>query len=324
MRVRLTQIDGALPNVALMKLSHWHRAQGDRVFVTRDLERGLFEEPYERVYGSAIFSFSDARVRRFAEAWPDAILGGTGTNSIATVEEVIGEPEYEHQDYTGWPSFDASIGFTQRGCRLKCKFCVVPQKEGKNRSINTIAGIWRGDPWPKHLHLLDNDFFGQPPEQWRARIAEIRDCGFKVCISQGVNVRLIDDESAEALASIEYRNTKFNARRLYTAWDNLRDERVFFAGVDRLERAGIPPKHLMTYMLIGFDPLETWDRIWHRFNRMVERGIEPYPMVYRRDRADLRAFQRWVITGLYRAVPFDEYRASARSREALSESLELA
>jgi hypothetical protein len=57
-------------------------------------------------------------------------------------------------------------------------------------------------PWPKHLHLLDNDFFGQPREQWQARVEEIRSGGFKVCLNQGINVRMIDDESAAALASI--------------------------------------------------------------------------------------------------------------------------
>lgn len=80
-----------------------------------------------------------------------------------------------------------------------------------------------------------------------------------------------------------------------------------------LERAGIPPKHLMAYMLIGYDPLETWTRIWHRFNRMVERGIDPYPMVYDRRRADLLCFQRWVITGLYRHVPWPEYQRETKS-----------
>jgi hypothetical protein len=192
----------------------------------------------------------------------------------------------------------------------------VPAKEGKNRSVATIADIWRGESWPKHLHLLDNDFFGQPAEQWRARIAEIRDGGFKVCLSQGINVRLIDDEAAAALATIEYRNTKFNERKLYTAWDNIGDERIFFRGVDTLGRAGIPAKHLMAYMLVGFDPLETWPRIWHRFNRMIEIGIEPYPMVYNRSRKDLTKFARWVATGLYRAVPFEEYDASMKGTAA--------
>jgi hypothetical protein len=77
-----------------------------------------------------------------------------------------------------WAGFAASIGFTQRGCRLKCG--VVPKKEGKPRSVNSIYSIWRGEPWPKHLHLLDNDFFGQPREQWEARIDEIKRGNFKV------------------------------------------------------------------------------------------------------------------------------------------------
>lgn len=309
MNVRLTQIDGALPNLALMRLASWHRAQGDDVTVTRAIERDLFEPDYGRVYGSVIFAFSEHRVERFVKAWPGAIVGGTGTISNATVDDIVGD--HRGVDYSGYPDFTESIGFTQRGCRLKCKFCVVPKKEGKNRSTNTIADIWRGNPHPKKLHLLDNDFFGQ--QEWRERIAEIRDGGFRFCLSQGINVRLIDDEAAAALASIEYRDTKFSRRTLYTAWDNLGDERVFFRGVDTLERAGVPPTNLMAYMLIGFDPLETWPRIWHRFNRMVERGIKPYPMVYNRRRADLLCFQRWVVTGLYRIVPWGDYERSTKS-----------
>lgn len=115
---------------------------------------------------------------------------------------------------------------------------------------------------------------------------------------------------------MQYRDTKFKERRLYTAWDNLKDEEIFFRGVDMLESAGVPPKHLMTYMLIGFDKAETWDRIWHRFNRMVERGIMPYPMVYDRSRKDLLAFQRWVITGLYRVVPWNEYQRETKTEES--------
>lgn len=315
MRVRITQIDGKLPNVALMKLSHWHKAQGDEVVVTRALERDMFDGHFDRVYGSAIFScFGGERVERFQKAWPEAIVGGTGTFSTQTVEQVIGQDEYEHLDYAGWPDFEHSIGFSQRGCRLKCKFCVVPGKEGKNRSLNTIEAIWRGDSHPKNILLLDNDFFGQA--EWRERIAEIRDGGYRVCFSQGINVRLIDDEAAEALATIKYRDTKFTRSRLYTAWDNLRDERVFFNGVDRLERYGIPPRNLTVYMLVGYDPLETWERLWHRFNAMVARGVEPYVMVYHQTCKDLKKFQRWANRHLYRSVPFDQYDASIKGATA--------
>jgi hypothetical protein len=314
LNVRLTQLDGALPNLALMKLAHWHKAQGDSVTVTRHIEPQLDEPAYDKVYGSAIFKFSQDRLLRFQRQWPGAVIGGTGTPFVHTVEEVIAVPEYEFYDYSGYPDFTDSLGFTQRGCRLKCKFCVVPTKEGKNRSLNPVSAIWRGEPYPKHLNILDNDFFGQP--EWRERVAEIRDGGFKVCIQQGINVRLIDDTSAKALATIQYRDTKFKERRLYTAWDNLGDERIFFKGVDTLEANGIPAKHLRAYMLIGFDKSETWDRIWHRFNKMVERGIEPYPMVFDRSRKDLTRFQRWVITGLYRAVPFEQYDASMKGSAA--------
>jgi hypothetical protein len=312
-RVRITQIDGALPNVALMRLAHWHKTQGDSVHVTRHIERDLFEqEAYDAVYGSCIFSFSRERLDRFMMQWPGAIVGGTGTGGGATIEQLIGD--YEFYDYEGYDKFDASIGFTQRGCRLKCKFCVVPQKEGKNRSTGTIAQIWRGDPYPKHIHLLDNDFFGQPG--YREVVEEIRAGDFKVCFSQGINTRLITDEAAEALATIKYSDTKFSRRRLYTAWDNLKDEKVFFTGVERLAKAGIPPTQLMAYMLIGYDPLENWDRIWQRFNKMVALGIDPYPMVYNDKRTDLKCFQRWVITRTYKTTPWDEYRRETKSNES--------
>lgn len=320
MRVRLTQIDGALPNMALMRLAHWHKAKGDDVHVTREIAPTLFEDvAYDRVYGSSIFvnlpgSFD--RREMFKQEWPNAILGGTGTSNTTTVEDIIGG-DWNGIDYEGYPDFDASIGFTQRGCRLKCGFCVVPKKEGKNRPVSSIWDIWRGDPWPKKIHLLDNDFFGNP--EWRERIKEIREGKFRVCISQGINTRLIDDEAAEALATIQYRNTKFNERKLYTAWDNIGDEKRFFDGVDRLERAGVPPTHLMAYMLIGYDIAETWERIWYRFKRMTDRGIEPYPMVFKRQRTDLLCFQRWVITGLYR-VPkcsWDKYERETKTEASV-------
>jgi hypothetical protein len=316
MSVRITHIDGKLPNMALMAISAFHRAKGDEIHFTRDVERGLFEPVYDKVYGSCIFQFNANRLHRFKTAFPEAIVGGTGALSPLQVADVIDATA--GLDYSLYPDFSGSIGFTQRGCRLSCKFCVVPQKEGKNKSASTIAEIWRGPGFKKHLHLLDNDFFGQPREQWKARVKEIQEGGFRVCLNQGINVRLIDDESAEALASIEYRDDQFQKRTLYTAWDNLRDEAIFFTGIDRLERAGIPPKNVMAYMLIGYDIAETWDRIWHRFNRMVEREIRPYPMVFDRKRTDLLSFQRWVLTGLYRIVKWDEYRRSTKSAESVA------
>jgi hypothetical protein len=322
MNVRLTQIDGKLPNLALMKLAAHHRAQGDAIHFTKRVDRNMLEPDYDRVYGSAIFSFSADRVARFKQEFPQAIVGGThDLTDNKTVEQVLGIEDNEVHDYSIYPDFDGSIGFTQRGCRLKCGFCVVPKKEGKPRTVNTIASIWRGDPWPRHLHLLDNDFFGQPREQWEARIGEMIDGGFKVCLNQGINIRMIDDESAKAIASIKHYNDNFTERIVYTAWDSLGDEERFFRGVDTLERHGVPSFRLRVYMLIGYDKRETWERVLYRFNKMVERQIRPYPMIYgdrqktlplgdcnqRIERRTLAEFQRWVIRRAYAQVPFEHY-----------------
>ena len=311
--VRVTHLDGKLPNLALMRLASFHRERGDEVIFSRSYIRTLFEPVnYNVVYGSAIFKNSSRIVEKFIQSFPNAILGGTGTNSPATVEGVIGD--YHDLDYSIYPAYLHSIGFTQRGCRLKCKFCVVPQKEGNNRSASTIEEIWRGEPYPRNLMLLDNDFFGN--EKWRERAKEIVDGTYKVCLSQGINVRLIDDEGAQWIARMDYRDTNFKRKRLYTAWDNLGHEKIFFRGIDRLEKAGIPPRHVMAYMLIGYSPTETLKDVFYRFEKMVERGVLPFPMVYDRTRKDLTDFQRYVVRGIYRYVDYEHYSSSIRRKQS--------
>ena len=308
--VALLHADGKLPNLALMKLSAYFRARGDRVALVRPgVSRSTLFGERPRCFGSSIFLFSDKARRLLDSEWGPITWGGTGVRVESSLAEVDASVDWEAvaPDYSLYPECDYSMGFTQRGCRLKCHFCVVPKKEGKPLSVRTIAQIWRGPGHPKKVNLLDNDFFGQPRESWQERIREIREGGFRVSLSQGINVRMVDEESAAALASVEYRDGDFKERTLYTAWDNLGDEAIFKNGVATLKAAGIPPKHLRVYMLIGFAKDETWDRIHYRFNEMVALGCEPYPMPFDQSRRDLKRFQRWAVTGLYRAIPFEKY-----------------
>lgn len=334
MHVRLTQIDGKLPNLALMRLAGWHRERGDDVHFTRSPYRDMLEPEYGAVYGSAIFDFSAERVARLRAEFPNAIVGGTYSmppeGTLPITLELFDHSIPDALDYTDYPEFEPSIGYTQRGCRLKCKFCVVPRMEGKPRSVGTVPEIWRGPGHPKHLHLLDNDFFGQSREEWQTRLAEIREGKFKVCFNQGINIRMIDQEAAEALASVAYYDDGFKTQRLYTAWDNIGDEGAFLKGIATLERAGIPPRRVMAYMLIGYDRRETWDRLFYRHNKMVALGIRPYPMVYdagnphrtiplgntnqRIGHRTLAEFQRWVIRKAYTFIPFEEYDVNAKGR----------
>ncbi len=312
MRVRLTHIDGKLPNLALMKLAHWHRAQSDDVVLSRKPMPEMFEPEYDLVYGSAIFKWSLPVIERLRAAFPDAIVGGTGSGSWQTVEETIGG-EYEHYDYSIYPDYPFSLGFTQRGCRLKCGFCVVPEKEGRPRSVNTIGDIWRLGS-PRCVVLLDNDFFGQPEAEWQARLDELQAGDFRVSFNQGINIRMITEQSAAAIANVRYYDDQFKKRRLYTAWDNIGQEKVFFRGYETLVAAGVSPGHIMVYMLIGYAPGETFEEIMYRYRRLKDAGCLPYPMVY--DNADpmLKRFQRWVVRRYDSIVPWEAFAKEGSRR----------
>lgn len=309
MRILLLQLDGSLPNVALMRLAAHHRGLGDNVELRRvgnaaAVQPELGTQP-DRVYASLIFERTKPVARALLQARPDAVVGGTGWD-LATTLESVGVETLE-QDYTVYPTFRRSIGFTQRGCRLKCPFCVVPRKEGPIRQEQTVAELWRGEPWPRQLHLLDNDFFGQPA--WRERIAEIREGDFEVSFTQGINARVLDDDVAVAVASVKYRDDAMRRRRIYTAWDSKGDERRLFAGLHRLVAAGVAPSSIMVYMLIGYWPNETHDDREHRRTRLREFGADPYPMPFART-PELVAYQRWVIGHYDKKIPWEAWIAA--------------
>lgn len=309
------QMDGKLPNLALMRISAHHKALGDEVTLRRVPTVSAVEpelgDAFDRVYASAIFERTRPVVERLLEVRPDAVVGGTGWDMIRTLEDV--GITTKDQDYGIYPNFRPSIGFTQRGCRLRCEFCVVPRKEGAAREEQSIASLWRGAPHPREILLLDNDFFGVAG--WRDRIEELRAGEFKVCFSQGINARMISDEAANAIGSVDYRDDSFKVRRIYTAWDNRKDESVLFRGLDRLAAAGVKPDHVMVYTLIGYWAGETHEDRDYRRRRLREWGARPYPMPYVRTQ-ELVAFQRWVIGAYDKRVTWDEWsRAGGQPRK---------
>lgn len=323
MRVLLCHIDGKIPNIALMRLAAHHRDRGDSVELRHTptvaaVERQLWDE-FDTVYGSLIFEKSRPVAERLRKVWPKAIIGGTGWNDKTLTLESIGVTT-TRQDYSDYPSWRQSIGFTQRGCRLACSFCLVRITEGRVREEQTIFDLWRGDPWPKQLILLDNDFFGST--LWRQKIEDIKRGGFKVCFCQGINARLgeqvrhLDDEAAAAIASVPYYDDQFSRRCIYTAWDNRPDEERLFLGLSNLVKHGVKPDHIMVYMLIGFWPGET-DEDWeYRRRRLREFGCRPYPMPYVRN--DLtRGFQRFCVGAYDKRFSWDDFKAAGCRPEKL-------
>lgn len=324
MRALLFHLDGRLPNLALMRIAAHHLDRGDEVELRRTGKpvRGLFDAEPDLVYGSAIFTKSRPAIDHLRQQFPEAIVGGTGWNTDTRLEHA--GITTRRPDYSVYPGFTASIGFTQRGCRLRCPFCVVPRKEGGMAEDSTIQEIWRGEPWPRNLVLLDNDFFGN--EAWRGLVREILDGGFRVNFNQGINARFLTDEAAEAIAAMDCRDVDFKARRIYTAWDNRKDEARLFAGLNRLVRYGVKPDQIMVYMLVGYWPGETEDDRLYRARRLREFGARPYPMPFTRTR-ELVGFQRWIVGAYDKRVPWADFKAAGyeprklRSGEPLSPDL---
>jgi hypothetical protein len=291
MKIGLYDVDSKIPNLALMKLSAFHRAQGDDV----ELYAPILAGSYDKVYASKIFNFSN----------PGYILenmevGGTG---IDMARQLPDEIERLTPDYSLY-NYPHNIGFTMRGCRLKCEFCVVPKKEGGPKPYNTIDDIWTQRD-SDFVMLLDNDFFGNP--LWRDRIKEIRKYDLSVNFSQGLNIRNITEEQAKQLSSVKFCNPNRTNRQVCFAWDDPRHEKLIHKGIKRCTDAGIRPHQMMFYVLIGYWSTEEQDL--HRVRMLSDYGCDPFVMPYKKDDPYQKRFARWVNhKAIFKSVPWEQYR----------------
>lgn len=328
-RVLLLQLDGKLPNIALMRISAHHKALGDEVELRRivrpeRVERNLFDaDDHDLVYASLIFTKTRPLALRIAQLRPDAFIGGTGWDCYEGTPQRISTLEQigittTAQDYSLYPAFRRSIGFTQRGCRMTtktCPWCSVPYKEGKVRAEKTINEIWRGEPYPRELLLLDNDPFGVP--DWRDMIETIREGNFAVCFNQGINIRMITDETAAAIASINLRDDNFKKPCVYTAWDSSKDETVLFRGLNALVKYGIKPDNIMVYMLIAYDQDQDEADWLYRQQRLRQFGCRPFPMPFVRNLKTI-GFQRWVVHAYDKRISWSRFKAARYQPKNLS------
>ena len=291
MRIAVLDVDSKIPNLALMKISSWHKKQGHEVEHYLPLAHHL----YDKIYASKIFDFSDG-----SDIQPDMITGGTGIDLKISLPNEIEEMDPDYILY----NYPHNIGFAQRGCRFSCSFCVVPQKEGKPKSVNTIAKLWTQRS-SDFLILLDNDFFGNP--EWADRIKEIKELDLKVNFSQGLNIRIISKKQAQALASVKFRNLKNTSKQVTFAWDQIDDEKVIKRGFQRVVDAGIKPYQMQFYVLIGYDTTPEEDL--HRVMMLKDWGCDPYAMPYNKFDPYQKKFVRWVNRrAVFHSCSWEEYK----------------
>lgn len=313
MRVGLLDLDRTgFPNLALMKLSAWHKAQGDQTALVRWDGAMLTLLMFDKLYASAVFTWNRDKAEMLAEM--GVTVGGRGFQKGTKL------PNDVHAiapDYTLY-GIDYGMGFLVRGCIRDCSFCSVPEEEGLpwlDQTIDAMINPARKRPF---LVLMDNEFFWNV--KWAiAQLETFTARGIDWCPSQGLDIRCTTPALCEALAASPFWNLHRTRRQITFAFDDVATEKRYRQGVDMLMRSGIKAWQLQSFVLVGYDnrtqqarPLHAEDH--RRIAVIREYGIDPFAMVYRDKNSgkmagdpELRGFARWVNRRLYKTCAFDDY-----------------
>ena len=259
MKVLLSDLDVTkqrhpFPNLALMKLSSYHKARGDEVWFNFPLCSPDIE------YASCVFSWNKQAISRLSN---DAIIGGAGI-----APKAILPPEIEHimPDYSLYPKVNFSLGFTSRGCIRKCPWCIVPLKEGNIQAWSSIYEFW--DRRHQEIKLLDNNILASP--NWDETATLLIKEQVRTDFNQGLDIRLVDDKVAHQLNKIKTSELRF-------AFDSTQIEPQIRKGIALLLKAGIKSRHLSFYVLVGFKGDDGWDRM----KILQSYNVDVYPMLYK-------------------------------------------
>jgi len=283
-KVGLVDVDSKIPNLALMKLSAYHKSQGDEV----GMHSPLFDSP-DKIYLSKVFTATDKFAYLPTDC--DVIQGGSGYDLGVKLPDEI---ECIYPDYSLY-GIDYAMGFTTRGCIRECGFCIVPRKEGKIRPVADIHQFWNGQ---KHLMLMDNNLTADS-EHFNLIVKQLIKHKIKTNFSQGLDIRLIDDEKAELLAKVSLWN------QIHFAWDSMNEEAEVMRGIDILARH-MPLSRVMFYVLIGWGTSE--DEDLYRVEMLKSLKVDPFVMPFDRTIEYQRKFARWVnMKAIFKTVAWPDY-----------------
>lgn len=282
------------PNLALMKLSAWHKAQGDTVEWWNPMLT------YDRVYSSKVFTFTP----ECAYLPTNTIKGGTGYGIYKDLPEEI---DAMFPDYSIYPACKHAIGFLTRGCIRHCPWCVVPRKEGSIRPYRTWQEIKRPDS--RDVVFMDNNVLACPHgiEQIRGMIGQ----SVRVDFNQGLDARLISPEVAALLAQLKW------IRFIRMSCDTDAMLPVVLDAVRLLNAEGVKSYRVFVYLLVQDIPSaerraialrEVGAEVFAQPYRDFERNVEPTP--------EQKRFARWVnMKGIFKQCErFADYDTHIRRR----------
>lgn len=317
MKVLLNAIDsgtthgGPFPNLAIMKISAYHKAQGHTVaLIGRAIENPDRMTRPDRVYVSCVFTWNATEAKLFKTVHPEAefYLGGSGIDydNLLPLEIADLDPDYEIYNNRGVPGWPFAVGFSTRGCNRKCPFCIVPQKEGRI-SQETELDRLVGDC--KRLILLDNNFVQD--EMAAEKLRWLVDRKIEVNYSQGIDARVIANrlDLAQLLYQTKFRSRSFKSPQITLAYDLPQYSKVVTKSVEVLKDAGFDVRcQVKFFVLCNWST--TFKEDLGRAEHLRNLGTMPYIMIYDKPNAPykVKALQRWCnVPALFWSTSWDEY-----------------
>jgi len=284
-KVGLFDIDSKYHNLALMKLSAWHKQKGDET----ELYRPVFIKTYERIYVSKIFTKFHINECYIPENF--YLAGGSGFD---LERKLPNEIEHIMPDYSLY-NLDYSLGFTTRGCNRNCKFCLVRQKEGYIKEHAEVEEFL--NPKSNIIILLDNNILALPSHTRKLQL--FIDRGWIMDFNQGLDIRLINEENAKLLRNIKH------LKQIRFSWDLMNYEKEVKEGLKILFKMGVKPYRIMVYTLCNFNT--SFEEDMYRFEELINLGVDPFIMIYENGDKKIRDFGRWVNRRLYKVCDWQDY-----------------
>ena len=194
MNVAILAVDSKYPNLALMKISAYHKSVGDSVEWYNPFDR------YDRLYMSKVFAFTPDYDYYINNVSGEIIRGGTGYDIHSSLPEEI---DIMQPDYSIYPTIDSrtSYGFLTRGCPNRCRWCVVPQKEGNIRPYMDIDDITMNGI-RSYVVLMDNNVLAS--SYGLSQIEKIVYRKYHVDFNHALDARLVSDDIARLLAKVKW------------------------------------------------------------------------------------------------------------------------
>lgn len=272
MKIGLIDVDSHnFPNLALMKISAYHKSRGDHV----EWWNGLLH--YDVVYKSKIFTDMYSHDDDFCINADEVIKGGTGYD---LQNKLPYEIEHQYPDYELYNIKDKAYGFLTRGCPRRCPFCIVSEKEGSTHTVADLDEWWRGQ---SEIVLMDSNITAS--KDCENHFDALIKSGAKINFEGGLDIRFMTEQKCEQI-------NRMNVSMLHFAWDNYE-----FDTYEKLKKyrplLKADKRDIGVYVLTNYNT--THEQDLERIYKLKELDLTPYVMIYDKGHAPqhTRYLQRW-------------------------------